>query len=364
MNRATAPSLAFMVPGALRQATGGYRYDARLVDGLRERGWRVEVHELAGRFPEGDDQARRSLGEALAALPDATPLVIDGLALGNLGEVAQAHAERLDITALVHHPLGDEAGLDAATRRRLLAREAAILNRVARIVVTSPFTARRLVELGVDDTPITVVEPGVEAAAPAEAAWPAEAAVAPCLLCVATLTPRKGHLLMLDALATLQHRDWQLDCVGDEQRDPEHAEAIRQRIEALALQDRVRLRGSYDEAALAEAYHQSDLVLVPSWYEGYGMVVTEALARGLPLVSTLGGALRDTVPAAASWRVEPGDSAAFAVAIEQWWSAEARDARRQAAVKVREALTGWEGVVTRFVEALMPVPPGLGERDE
>ena len=364
MNRATTPSLAFMVPGALRQATGGYRYDARLVDGLRERGWRVEVHELAGRFPEGDDQARRSLGEALAALPDATPLVIDGLALGNLGEVAQAHAERLDITALVHHPLGDEAGLDAATSRRLLAREAAILNRVARIVVTSPFTARRLVELGVAATPITVVEPGVEAAAPAEAAWPAAASVTPRLLCVATLTPRKGHLLMLDALATLQHRDWQLVCVGDEQRDPEHAEAIRQRILALGLEQRVTLRGSLDEAELAEEYHRADLVLVPSLYEGYGMVVTEALARGLPLVSTLGGALRDTVPAAASWRVEPGDSAAFAVAIEQWWSAEARDAKRQAAVRARASLMGWDAAITRFAGSLRPVSCMPGECHE
>ncbi|MCW4153042.1 glycosyltransferase family 4 protein [Halomonas sp. 18H] len=355
--------LAFMVPGSLRQATGGYRYDARLIDGLRERGWQVDVHELAGQFPEGDDLARQSLDEALAALPDGHAVVIDGLALGNLGEVAAPHAERLDITGLVHHPLGDEAGLASSLSEQLLSREAQILNRLQRIVVTSPFTARRLAELGVDATPITVVEPGVEAAPPAESAWPAAASQAPRLLCVATLTPRKGHLMLLEALAALRHRDWHLECIGDDRRDVSHGHAIRERIAALGLEERVTLSGSLDEHALAETYQQSDLVLVPSWYEGYGMVVTEALAHGLPLVATLGGALRDTVPPAASWRVEPGDSGAFAAALDQWWCAEAREPRRRAAIEARASLVSWDTVVTRFAGALSQAStmPGAGD---
>ncbi len=352
----SAPRLAVIVPGPLRQATGGYRYDARIVDGLRAIGWDVAVDELEGTFPEGDRPAREALQTALDARQDGDEVVIDGLALGNLGDVVTPHLGRLRITALVHHPLGDEAGLDEAARRRLHVREIDVLERVHRLVVTSRFTARRLVELGVTRTPIEVVEPGVAPAPLARGAWPSRAAEAPRLLCVATLTPRKGHRVMLEALAMLRHRPWRLECVGDDRRAPEESQAIRRDIMALGLQNRVSVAGCVNETALARCYHEADLVLVPSFYEGYGMVVTEALARGLPLVSTLGGALRDTVPPEAAWRVEPGRSEAFAAAIAQWWSSEERDAKRRGAAHGRLALAGWERTVERFADSLAGSP--------
>ncbi|PKO52778.1 MAG: glycosyl transferase family 1, partial [Betaproteobacteria bacterium HGW-Betaproteobacteria-21] len=154
----------FIVAGDPAQLTGGYVYDARIVDGLRARGWSVEVIGLAGRFPAPDAVAREAFADALAALPAGTRVVIDGLVMGGLPEVVGAHCRRLRMVALLHHLLGDEHGVDAAQRAAFLRSEAAALVQVGRIIATSAYTARRLADFVPRPIPIDVVEPGVDAA--------------------------------------------------------------------------------------------------------------------------------------------------------------------------------------------------------
>ncbi|WP_123629831.1 glycosyltransferase family 4 protein [Salinisphaera orenii] len=344
--------ITFVVAGDPEQRTGGYRYDARIVAGLRELGHPVSVAGLEGRFPEPDARAARALERALDACADGACVIVDGLVLGGLAETARAHADRLRLIALVHHPLADETGLTAAASARLLADERAALAVARAVVVTSGFTARRLVELGLAAAPPRVIEPGTD---PAPVARGSDGPGCR-LLCVATVTPRKGHAVLLDALARLADRDWHCDVVGSLDREPAHAACIRARIDTLGLGARVHLHGDCNERELAAAYDRADLFVLASHYEGYGMVVTEALARGLPLVTTNGGALADTVPARAARTAAPGDVAALAAALGSLLDDPAALAAvRRGALAERERLRRWRASATEFstiVEAL------------
>jgi len=366
--------LTLIVPGRPDQPTGGYRYDARVAAELRGLGMQVEVIGLDGRFPDSDEQARTALDSALSALPDHDIAVIDGLALGGLPDVAHLHAERLALVALVHHPLADETGIAPRLHRHFLHSESQALAACRRIVTTSGFTARRLGELGlvpsedcdeclVDggrnpdddrivkriDHRIRIVPPGVDPAAPRD---PRNSEFQQ-LLCVGSLVPRKGQDLLIDALAGLQEFAWRLQIVGDFNRDPEFAETLRASIDKNGLAERIEICGVQDTCALDVSYRNADLLVIPSHYEGYGMVVTEALARALPMIATTGGALADTVPPATALQVPPGDARALAHALRQWFGDLALRAEIQAGAEhARGELSDWTETGRRFAEAL------------
>ncbi|MDR5897974.1 glycosyltransferase [Halomonas vilamensis] len=351
--------LTLVVAGDPAQRTGGYHYDAHIVYELREAGWQVDVVGLEGRFPDADSIAENALGAALAALPDGRQVIIDGLAMGALPEVIVRHHARINITALVHHPLGDEQGLTQAQQAQLHQREMAALATVARIIVTSHFTRRRLktlaAEVGVRLAPINVVEPGVT---PAPLSEPSVNGPLN-LLCVATVTPRKGQDILTSALGPLSHLDWQCDCYGSNERNPEFAKHVATLIDEHELNDSLRLHGECDSAELEAAYQRADVLVLPSWYEGYGMVVTEALARGVPVITTTGGALNDTLPDAAGLKVPPGDSDALTAALTRFLTEPLlRERLRRGARQAREKLNDWQTAGEQFARMLQPSPPG------
>jgi hypothetical protein len=220
-----AAELHFVVPGPLGQLTGGYVYDARMVEGLRELGWRVQVHNLAGRSRRRRGRPR-CLGATLASLPDGARVVIDGLAMGGLPAPIEAHAERLRIVSLVHHPLAEETGLSAAEPRRASRARAPGARACAGVIVSSAFTARGLEAYGVPADRIRVVVPGTDPARPAAGPGPGEP---PMLLCVASVTPRKGHDVLVAALARVRDLSWTCVCVGP-RPGPAHADAVLRQV--------------------------------------------------------------------------------------------------------------------------------------
>ena len=351
-------NLTLIVPGDPAQRTGGYLYDAKIVGELKSRGWSVEVIGLDGQFPIVDSKAREHMNHTLENLPDGARVLIDGLALGGLPEVIKAHANRLDMTALVHHPLADETGLSQTLQTRLLTSEREALATCRRVIVTSPFTARRLGELDLCRHDPVVIEPGVDPAELAEAVahrlQGRETDPTENLLCVASLTPRKGQDLLIEALADLMDRHWNCTLAGSEQRDPEFASHVKDLIREYGLEDRVELTGELDEHQLQLRYHRATLCVLPSHYEGYGMVVTEALARGLPLLATTGGALNDTVPEPAALKIPPGDIEALHAALLSWLDDPAlRQRLTRQAVAARNQLSGWSATGKRFADALI-----------
>lgn len=351
----------FIVPGDPDQRTGGYLYDAHMVKAMEASGIDVTVLGLAGQFPIPDDEAKHAMQEALVSAPPSAVIIIDGLALGGLGEVVQATlAQRTHpkprLIGLVHHPLADERGLDPQQAQWLYQQERLALSCCDQVIVTSPFTARRLVDKVYVSTAPAIVTPGV---VPSELAKSASHPSAEDkehthrFLCVASITPRKGHAVLLEALDAIRDLPWVCQWVGDHARDPSHAQSLTQRIDELALNNRIECLGELDEASLDVLYHQADVCVLPSWYEGYGMVVTESLARGLPMITTDGGALPDTLPKGAGLIVPAGDAHALAQALSSWCQdAELRAALRSGATRARADLNSWAESGQRFIEAL------------
>jgi glycosyltransferase involved in cell wall biosynthesis len=314
----------------------------------------VRYAGLPDRFPFPDAAALAATDAALADLPDGSRAVVDGLAFGAMPEVAARHAARLDLTALVHHPLGLEIGLSEAASARLLASERLALRVARRVIVTSPLTARTLVaDLGVPAPRITVALPGVDPAPATEVGDRPRR-----LLCVGTLNPRKGHLVLLEALAALVDLEWRLVCAGSAERDPATATAVRDAVGRLGLGDRVRLVGELDGSGLDAAYADADLLVSASFYEGYGMALTEALARGLPVVAAAGGAVPDTVPAGAGLLVPVGDSPALVAALRRALAEPGLHRRlREGALLVRERLPRWGDTAAAIERALLAEAP-------
>ena len=155
--------------------------------------------------------------------------------------------------------------------------------------------------------------------------------------------PRKAFNILVEALAGLKHLPWTLRLAGSPDRDPPTAAALRAQIDAAGLADRVELIGELGPEALERAYAGADLFVMSSLYEGYGMALAEAMARGLPIVTTTGGAAAKTVPDDAGLKVPPGDAAALRAALEQaLGDAALRRKLADAAWRAGQQLPGWE----------------------
>jgi glycosyltransferase involved in cell wall biosynthesis len=326
----------FIVPGRLDTLTGGYGYDRRIVAGLRER---RSVHELDDSFPMPNAAAREEAARVLATIPDHALVMLDGLALGALPDEVQPHAERLRLIGLVHHPLAAETGIDRGVARHLEDTERRALRYVRRVIVTSEATAGMLDSYGVARDRVTVINPGTDPAPPAEGSTGPDVQ----LLCVATLIPRKGHDVLFRALASLPCRNWRLTCVGSLERDPATIGRLRQQLASSGLDDRVSFVGEMSGDRLEKLYSTADLFVLPTLYEGFGMVVAEALARGLPVVASRTGAIGDLVTSDAGVVVEPGNADTLAYALSRVLSDPAYRAHlTEGARNVRARLPTWD----------------------
>lgn len=333
--------IAFAIPGDLETATGGFAYDRRVIAELREMGRAVSVVGLGDGFPDRDAVDIAQVRDAFAGIADGTPTLIDGLALGILPDETAELARRAPVIALVHHPLGLETGIDAARSRALLDSERRALAAVRHVVVTSPSTARTLTDtFDVPADRITVAEPGVDRPPP----FDRRETRSPTILAVGALVPRKGYDVLVAALAEIAALDWTAEIVGDPERDPQTAVSLSNAIDAAGLAGRVSLRGKVTAEDLAHAYRSAHLFVIASRYEGYGMVATEALAYALPIVSTDGGALAETVPETAALKVPAGGTAALAAALRRMiGDADLRRRLGRGAAAASRALPTWRG---------------------
>lgn len=363
---ARLPATHVLIPGDWHTPTGGFVYDRRLVQALREAGGPVAVCRLDGAWPHPDAAARAAARERIAALPDGACVLADGLAFGVLADEVAPHARRLCWVALVHHPLHLEAGLPPAQAARLREAERAALRHARHVVVTSPRTVDDVCALGVPRERVSVVAPGSDPPAPTVRA-PRAAAGDVQLLCVATLTPRKGHRVLLQALRGLTHLPWTLHAVGSPDRAPVLARHLHASTARGPLAGRVVWHGEVDAAALQARYAAADVFVLASLHEGHGMVIDEALRHGLPVLASRAGALVDTVPRRAGVLVPVGDVGAWRAALGRMLQDDAH--RRRLARGARtagQALPGWAQQAARMARVLQrahrqppPAPEGF-----
>lgn len=307
-----AKRVAFAIPGELETRTGGYGYDRRILAELRHLGWQVEVVGLGDGFPLPSEEQEAAASRQLLRTPADQPVVIDGLAFGVLPKAAAALQATRPVVALVHHPLACESGLTPGTAERLRQSERAALAAAHRVIATSEATADLLVdEFGVPRERLSVILPGTDPVPQATGSGSGPLR----LLSVGAIVPRKGFDGLVEALATLTDLDWHLTIAGDRNRDQGAVERLDALIAHHRLGARIESLGAVTPDHLARLYTGADLFVLASHFEGYGMAYAEAIAHGLPVIGTTGGAIPQTVPPSASRLVPPGDVVCLARAL-------------------------------------------------
>src|SRR5581483_7652495 len=275
------------------------------------------------------------LADAVARIPDGAVVLLDGLVAAAAPEVLVPEANRLRLVVLVHMPLGGSAD-DAAGER-----EGAVLAAAHSVVTTSAWARRVLLQLyGLPAERVHVAEPGADAAALAPGTVGAGA-----LLAVAAVIPGKGDDVLLEALALLADPRWRWLCVGSLHRDAAYVDGLRRRVAAGGIEERVRFAGPQTGAELARSYGAADLLVLPSRAETYGMVVTEALARGLPVVAADVGGVPEALGHGADGArpgllVPPDDPVALRDALRSWLEDVALRRRLRRAARERRTLLG------------------------
>jgi glycosyltransferase involved in cell wall biosynthesis len=320
-----------------------------MIQELRRLGWQVDVLDLGDGFPFPTAAQRATALLLLSVVPGSCPIVLDGLAFGALPE-AGALRSRPPLIALVHQPLALESGLDTAQADIFRGSERDALAAAACVVVTSEATGRIMVaDYSVPSQRLSVVRPGNDPVPPARGSNDALVR----LLSVGSIVPGKGYDLLIAALAAIADLPWQLTIAGDRTRNLAAAARLDADISAHGLGERVAVLGAVPPERILELYSASDIFVLASRFEGYGMALAEAIAHGLPVVSTTAGAIPDTVPAGAGLLVPPNDVAAFAQALRRLIGDRAE--RRRLAINARVAaaqLPTWQDSARLFAGAI------------
>lgn len=322
--------------------SGGNVYDNRLCDELGAVGWSVLRRPVAGAWPTPDRAAVAALDAVLDAVPDGEPVLVDALVASAAPEVVGRHLRRLHVVVLVHLPLGtgDRARRDG---------EARMLRAVAAVVTTSTWTRTWLLEeYAVAPSRTTVAVPGADPAALATGTSSGGSFV-----CVGAVTRLKGHDLLVEALLKLDAGSWECTCVGSLDVDPGFANGLRERAPSG-----VRFTGPLLGADLHAAYRAADVLVLPSRTETYGMVATEALAHGLPVIAAETGGVPEALGLSSDGRppgllVPPEDAGALAHALRTWLEDPAlRACARRDAEDRRTTLPSWRETAARVAAAL------------
>jgi glycosyltransferase involved in cell wall biosynthesis len=334
--------------------SGGNTYDRHLLEELGSHGWSARERAVAGFWDGADAASFAALEEALRQIPDDAIVLLDGLIASTAPEVLVPQASRLRLVVLVHMPLGHRPPDDDAARR-----EREVLEATAATVTTSAWARRRLIELyGLPADRVHVAEPGTERAESASGSEAGEA-----LLCVGAVTFEKGHDILLEALESIAALPWHCTCVGSLDRDPAFVESLRRRRLDAGLGERMSFVGQLSGPDLDHAYASADLLVHASRAETYGLVVTEALARGVPVIAAEAGGLPEALGEATDGTrpgllVVPEDPAALAGALSAWLEDGILRARlRRAAADRRESLPPWSTTASEVAGVLAEVSP-------
>jgi glycosyltransferase involved in cell wall biosynthesis len=270
------------------QKTGGWVYNQHVVDWLRRSGAAVEIYTVPIAFPAPSEATVAAVDAMLDRLEPGTVLLTDHIYACMFAPILRGRPLR--VVSIFHHSLAEEHA-DGGTFRAV---EQAAIDLSETVVVTSQETrdyiARHYAASG---DRIVVALPGVDpqpASAPHKGGpWR--------FLSVGAVIPRKRYELMIAALALVGDIDWSLTIAGNTARYPDYVAGLQTTIAEAGMADRIRFAGELPERALQMHWRETHLYLASSAYEGYGMAISEALVRAIPVVTTASGAV-------ASWAGE------------------------------------------------------------
>jgi glycosyltransferase involved in cell wall biosynthesis len=334
--------------------TGGYLYNTRVLAGLRERGIEVEEFVASGASPTEQEATAPRLG-SLFDPRHFDVIVVDALARIVCAPHLDRWREVRPVVAMVHE-LPSAAAADPETATRAQKFEEPLL-RADFLIAVSDHGSSVLQKRGVPVGRIRVVPPGFDRLASANVG--AEPAVRDDTLvralCVAQWIARKGVLELVRAWTVRERPGAMLKLVGETDADHAYAASVRAAI-ANAPEASITVRGPVDDAALGAAYAAADLFVLPSRYEGYGIVYAEALAYGLPIIACDVGPVPGLVGAEAATLVPAGDIGTLSEALDLLLGDPALRSRMSTAACRRvDHLPRWEDTVAAFQRVLEEV---------
>jgi glycosyltransferase involved in cell wall biosynthesis len=283
--------IALLIYGSLDTVSGGYLYDRKLVEHLRAHGDEVEVISLAW-----SNYARHLTHNFSAALLRrlngirANVLLQDELNHPSLFWLNTKIKRAYPIISIVHHLRSSERHVTAALRLyRVIERR---YLRTCDGFIYNSHTTRATVEQALGESrPHVVAYPAGDRLLSAQTQSRQDDGTLR-LLFVGNVSARKGLHTLLSALAHVRG-EWQLHIVGDTRVEPRYAA----RMHALAapFADKVRWHERLSDDALKVQFAMCDALVVPSQYEGFGIVYLEAMSFGVPVIATDAGAAREIV---------------------------------------------------------------------
>ena len=347
--------LYFVVPGAIddpERVSGGNVYDRHVRDELRNTGWDVRMVVIA---EESGPFATR----ALAKLPDGALVLIDGLIAVRESGALAAQSRRLRMIVLAHMVASLPPGFstdatDLADLADLAHRERAALKSADRVIATSEWTRSELISRSLAHPhDIVTAYPGTD---------PAPATIASRtggrLLCVGVVAPHKGQDVLLRALARVTEvGEWTCTFVGSLSTAPGFVADVKHTVRGEHWATRVVFAGILAGQELDAAYARADLVVAPSRTESFGMVVAEALARGIPvLASHVGGIPEALTSSGAGVLIPADDPAALETALREWWASSPRRTElTTAAQEARTTVRSWSSTISTIESVLHDV---------
>jgi glycosyltransferase involved in cell wall biosynthesis len=341
--------VAFLTVGDTGRLTGGYLYNARVLTALRERGVAVEEIVPCGASRHEQEMAAPGLGSVLDPRRFDV-IVVDALARIVCAPWIDSWREERPVVAMVHE-LPSVASPENTPERES---EEPLL-RVERLISVSGHGRSILEARGVPAARIRVVRPGFDRLLPGGGSSAPSRGGAVRALCVAQWIPRKGILDLVRAWAIHERPGASLELVGETDADPAYTASVRDAI-AASPDASITVRGPVDDAALGTAYAVADLFVLPSRYEGYGVVYAEALSHGLPVIACNVGPVPDLVGEEAALLVEPGDVKSLSGALDLLLTDAALRGRMSAAARRRaQDLPSWEDTATGFLRVLEEV---------
>ncbi|MBA2443485.1 MAG: glycosyltransferase family 4 protein [Rubrobacter sp.] len=339
--------VAFVTAGDPGRRTGGYLYNARVLCGLRDRGHEVTEVVASGAGPEDQEAAARGPG------PLAEPGAFDVVVVDALARIAcSPHLDRwraaVPVVALVHElPAVADPGAGATGREP--GYEEPLL-RSERLVAVSRDGASILRDRGAPPRRIRVISPGFDRLLrhePAASEDPAKVQA----LCVAQWIPRKGIRELAEAWTSRERPGAALTLAGETGADPAYTASVRATLAAGS--GSVNVAGAVDDAVLSGLYQSSDLFVLSSRYEGYGMVFAEALAHGLPVIACSTGPVPELVGREAGLLVPPEDPEALSGALDRLLGdPDLRRRLSEAACRRARDLPRWQDTVDGFEKVL------------